>query len=145
MCDLSQPNSAGLQEGRAVLRKRCYVVALANTPPNVLCVKIRRNLTGRAFLKTGILAAPRPATRKALYIYLHECAHFALHADRRKPRHVEEMEAEQWAHDRMRQAGIPVPRSMTKRAKAYVRWKIEQAIRRGAKRIASEARRWAAS
>jgi hypothetical protein len=109
-------------------------VAIANTPSDVK-IEYRKSLSGRAFLKERKLSAPRPVTRKSLYIYLHECAHFWLHSAGSKPRHVEEHEAEMWAHRKMREAGIRVPRSMTKRAKSYVAFKIRQALRRGAKKI----------
>jgi hypothetical protein len=77
----------------------------------------------------------------SLYIFLHECANANLgHSHNGKyPRHVEEMEAEKWAHAKMREHGVPVPRVMTKRAKRYVARKIRQAKRRGAKRINREA------
>lgn len=121
------------------MKQRCFAVALENTPTNVTCVHIRKGLQGCAQLKPGNLHAPRPSTRKALYIFLHECAHFVLHARSRKPRHVEEWEAERWAHERMRAAGLAVPREMTRRAKSYVAWKILQARVRGAKVISQEA------
>jgi hypothetical protein len=85
-----------------------------------------------------------PSSRTAT----HECAHAHLHRNGsrgRVPRHVEELEAEQWAHARMREAGIRVPRAMTKRAKRYVARKIKQAIARGAKHIDPQARRFARS
>jgi hypothetical protein len=43
----------------------------------------------------------------------------------------------------MRAAGIPVPRSMTKRARAYVARKIEKACRHDAGSIDKKARRFA--
>jgi hypothetical protein len=50
------------------------------------------------------LSAPRTITRKALSFFLHECAHFALHAEgKRRKRYLEEMQAEQRAHARMRE------------------------------------------
>jgi hypothetical protein len=58
----------------------------------------RKSLTSRCHFDEKRLAAPRPITRAALYIFLHECAHAHLHADaagRRKPSHVKEHEAEQ--------------------------------------------------
>ena len=58
--------------------------------------------------------------------------------------HVKEMEAEQWAHERMRAYGIPVQRVMTVRAKEYVQHKIRKAERRGAKRIDAAARKFSA-
>jgi hypothetical protein len=78
----------------------------------------------------------------------HECTHAHLghaylHHDRKSPRHVEEMQAEQWAHEKMRENGIPVPRSQTKRAKAHVTRKVDGAISRGAKHINPAARKFA--
>lgn len=103
----------------------------------------RKSLSGRAFFREKRISAPEPKTRKALYIFLHECAHAHLHSVKRKKRHVEEMEAEKWAHEKMRKHGIAVPRSMTRRAKNYVRYKISQALKRGAKRIDPKARSFA--
>jgi hypothetical protein len=131
-----------LRGSRERHKRQCCEIALANTPPNVRAVRVRTSLTGRAYLTQGILAGPKPFTRKALYIFLHECAQFALHASGRKPRHVEELEAEQWDHARMREAGMSVPRIMTRSAKAYVRRKIRSAIKHGAKRIDPAARRF---
>ena len=46
---------------------------------------------------------------------------------------------------KMREAGVRVPRAMTARAKRYVARKIKQAVKRGAKHIDPEARRFARS
>ena len=103
----------------------------------------RLSLTGRAY-PDGKIEAPKGITRKQLYILAHECAHVALdHFGGGKPRHVEELEAEQWAHAALRRHGIPVPRDMTKRAKGYVAHKIRQATNAGAKRIDPAARKYA--
>jgi len=114
--------------------------------PKGYTFEYRKSLSGLHYGQSKRIIAPRPVTRKALYIFLHECAHAHLgHAHNgKKPRHVEEMEAEKWAHDKMREHGMPVPRSMTKRAKAYVGRKIKQAEVRGAKNIDPAARRYAA-
>ena len=127
---------------RREMRERCIAAALAYIPPNVLAVQPCKGLWGRAHLDTGLMVAPRPLTRKALYIYLHECGHFVLHGRRRKARHVEEYEAERWAHAKMREAGLRVPRAMTVRAKAYVARMIHRAIRSGAKHINRAAAEW---
>jgi hypothetical protein len=89
------------------------------------------------------LARTSPLTRKSPYIFLHECAHAHLHRDWKPKAHVREMEAEQWAHEKMWEHGIPVPRDMTKRAKQYVARKIRVAIACAAKRIDANARRFA--
>lgn len=103
------------------------------------------SLSGRAFA-SGKIIAPEGRTRKQLYVLAHECAHLALkHFARKQPRHVEEFQAEKWAHDALRRHGIPVPRTMTRRAKQYVARKIGQARRRGAKQIDPETARYAES
>ena len=158
-----EPYAEKLKAGKERMRQLCIQAALTNTPAAVRVVRIRRTLSGRAYSAAEI-AVPRPVTRRALHIFLHECAHVALghvfaptlpHGGpgpvqaasmpriRRKPRHVEEYEAEQWAFDRMWESGIPIPRKSLKRAKSYVAYKIRQAQRRGAKAVDQDAQRWA--
>jgi len=106
-------------------------------------VYYRKRLSGYCDWKNRIVA-PRPHSGKSLYIFLHECGHAHLHdASRCKPRHVEELEAEQWAHQKMREASVPVPRAMTQGAKHYAARMIGKALLRGAKHIDPEARRFA--
>jgi hypothetical protein len=83
--------------------------------PEGYTVSYRKSLTGCCDFKNRVIWAPRPITRKSLYIFLHECGHAHLHQGRKKTRHVEEMEAERWAHEKMREHGVAVPRDMTKR------------------------------
>ena len=67
---------------------------------------------------------PRPDSRSALYVYLHECAHHHLghcKPDYREPLWLQEYEAEQWAIATMRREGVPVPRRMIHEAKKYVK------------------------
>lgn len=122
-----------LQAARAEAAARFEAIGMAALPAG-WTFKYRKALSGVAYCHgRKHIEAPRPVTRKALYIWLHECAHAHLHADpttRDGKRHVQEFEAEQWAHERMRAAGVAVPRSMTKRAKAYVARKIRQAGKR---------------
>jgi hypothetical protein len=131
------------------MRDRCIQCAVANTPANVRYVRVRKSLSGAAGLRTrnakfgeyegiGCLSSPRPITRRALHIFLHECAHFVLHdglKNGERPRYVEEFEADQWAIAKMRAAGIPVPRSVTTRAKAHVAHKLERVKRKKGRRI----------
>jgi hypothetical protein len=100
-------------------------------------VEYRKSLTGRHYGQRRLIKTPRPRTPKSLYIFLHECAHAHLHTGSGKngKRHVQEMEAELWAHEMMARHGIPVPPEMTERAKRYVARKIVQAERRGARHI----------
>jgi hypothetical protein len=118
------------------MRERCIKVALENTPSNVRCVRIRKDLSGLAETSgpdAGLLCAPRPITRRALYVYLHECAHFVLHAGDKhgeRPRYVE-----QWAHKVMRVAGIPVPRAETRQAKENISYLLRRVKRKKGRRI----------
>lgn len=132
-----------LQKARREAAERFYAIGMSCLPAGWTHA-FRKALSGRAFTIRKHIDGPRPVTRKALYIWLHECAHAHLHADGRKRlRHVEELEAEQWAHAKMREHGIAVPRAMTVRAKNYVARKIKQAEKRGAKRIDPAARAFA--
>jgi hypothetical protein len=71
-------------------------------------------------------------------VYLHECAHFVLHAGDKhgkRPRYEEEFEAEQWAHKVMRMAGIPVPRAETRQAKENISYLLRRVKRKKGLRI----------
>lgn len=98
-------------------------------------------IRGRHYDERKLIETCKPVTARSLYIFLHECAHAHLaHGHNGNvPRHVEEMQAEQYAHKAMDEAGIAVPPEMTMGAKRYVAWKIVQAERRGAKHIDPEA------
>ncbi len=135
---------AELQAARKAAAERFMAIAMMYVPEGYT-IEYRKGLSGLHRGVAKVIETPRPVTRKALYIFLHECAHAHLgHSHNGKaPRHVEEMEAEKWAHEKMRENGIAVPRQMTKRAKNYVARKIKQAMARGAKRIDPEARRFA--
>ena len=149
--------TAALAKGRADMRGRCEAIA-AKYSDAVRLIDGRpvihhecKALTGYATITAPnvngcirVIKAPKPVTRRALYIFLHECAHHILGhigSPRRKPRLVEEMEeemeAEQWAHATMRAEGLSVPRSMTKQAMLVK--KIWQALRRI--EVASELRK----
>jgi hypothetical protein len=74
-----------------------------------------------------LIYTPHPRTRTDLYFFLHECAHAFLHFNdgRRKPRYMEELEAFEWARDRMAEHGISVPLSIIESTKLTVAWRIE--------------------
>lgn len=136
------PNTA--RAAKAALAERLFAIGTSYVPEG-WTVEYRKSLSGRCYWHRKHIQAPRPITRKSLYIFLHECAHAVLHAvrDRKRTRHVEEYQAEQWAHARMREHGIAVPRVMTVRAKQYVRHKIRQAKRAGASTIDPAAAKFA--
>jgi hypothetical protein len=92
------------------LAKKLLAIAAQYVPPGWTVIE-RKTLSGACNVKSKRISAPRPITRDALHIFLHECAHAHLHPfGQYKPRHVEEYEADQWANARMREHGIPVPR-----------------------------------
>lgn len=118
---------AAAHAAKAANAARFEALAMTYVPAGYK-VTYRKSLTGRCWYSPRWeIAAPRPVTRRALYIFLHECGHANSphHASRSVPSYVKEFEAEMFAHQTMRGAGIAVPRSMTQRAKAYVRRKMK--------------------
>ena len=128
-------------QGRQRMRDYCLAVAEKYTPEGVK-VEYRRLLSGRAFTREGRMCVPRPVTRRSLYVYLHECAHFKLHSKRRKPCYVEEMEAEKWAAAVMRREGIEVHTRSIEGGKRYVRYKVRQTLKRGLQCPDAKVMRW---
>lgn len=100
-----------LQQARKAAAEKFMAIAELCKPEGYT-FEYRKSLSGMHYGHRKLIQAPRPITRKSLYIFLHECAHAHLgHAHNGKtPRHVEEMQAEQWAHAKMREHGIAVPR-----------------------------------
>lgn len=112
-----------------ISRQRLFTCALINTPETVRVIRIvniRNKTNGKAYThpdnpEYGCMWAPRPVTRAALFIFLHECSHFTLHlGEECKPRYFREWEAETWALGQMRAARIPVPRESLWRARRRV-------------------------
>ena len=132
-----------LQAGRLAMKAKCMQAALEETPERVRLIRIRRSISGSASVREGILTVPRPFTRRALHVFFHECAHIVLDHVSRKPRHVEEMEAEQWATDAMRRHGFAVPRERLRHAKWHVGDQIKRAIRNRARSIDLKAAKFA--
>jgi hypothetical protein len=93
-----------------------YETIAALHVPEGWTVEYHKSLSGWASPQRKLIKASRPTTPKSLYLFLHECGHAHLkHGQNRwKPRHVEEMEAEQWAHAIMAKHNIPVPARMTR-------------------------------
>jgi hypothetical protein len=142
MTDLMIKSGTELQALRRQAAERFTAIAMQYVPEGYT-IEYLKTLSGRCSTAAKIIQAPRPVTRKALYVFLHECAHAHLHRDGGKARHVEEMEAERWAHERMRKNGVAVPRSQTKRTKQYVASQIGRDVAGGALTIDPQARRYA--
>lgn len=98
----------------------------------------RASLSGVYIRERKHIEAPKPVTRRALQVWLHECAH-AHNIGKGEKRQVEEMMAEQWSYAPMREAGVPVPRKSTNNGKRHIANRIDMAVRRGAKKIDAEA------
>jgi hypothetical protein len=126
----------GMKRPRADAANR-YMAIAERCLPRGYTVEYRKSLSGRHFGSRKLIQAPRPVTPEALYIFLHECAHAYLHtgSGANGVRHIQELEAELWAHAKMEEHSVPIPPEMTTRAKRYVARKIVQAERRGARHI----------
>jgi len=137
-------------------------IARALTPTCVRSIRFHKSLSGSASQKGSVLLAPCPKTRRALHIYLHECAHFVMHhpvhdlynqvgrSRNRKgweyepghPKYIWEYQVAMWAQKAMRKYGVTVPKERTAHAKAYVKRRLDQAVRAGLREIDPEIARW---
>ena len=131
-----------LQLARRAAAARFAEIAARHTPGDVE-VEYRTKLTGCAWARSRKIAAPKPVTRRALHVYLHEVAHVVLEHFHDRPVHVQEYEAEQWAFAVMRIEGVPIPRASTRRAKAYVAQSIMRELHHGGVPIHLPAARFA--
>jgi hypothetical protein len=132
-----------LRKGKEDMAQRCEeAAAQIATEAGVVSWEYSNRLRGWALPEKKFINAPRPTTRRRLYIWAHECAHVALGHDKRSTVHRTEYEAERWAAAALRRHGVPVPRKQIHIGKRYVAHKIRKAQKRGAKRIDPEARAW---
>lgn len=139
-------NLERLREGKKRMKEACMQLALANTPATVELVVIRRRLSGAADYCGKVLIVPRPVTRRAVHVFLHELAHIVLgHFEGKYTADYQaEAAAERWATAKMRAAGIPVSRRNIQGGKQYVARKIWQALYDGCE-VDPKVRRWAVS
>lgn len=82
-----QLSGSELQAARKTAAERFTAIAMRYVPEGYT-IEYRKSLSGRHFGQRKLIQAPRPVTRKSLYIFLHECAHATLHMDCKKPVHV---------------------------------------------------------
>ena len=101
-----------------------------------------------------ILAAPWPtSTRAALYVLAHEIGHWLLHTEKRRgsvlgfrdgsTELVLEYEAERYAHRRLRELGVPVPRWITRVGKRRAAAMIDHQLRTTTQSPHSRIAHWA--
>lgn len=132
------------RKAKAELAIKLETIALKYVPEGYT-VSYRKSLSGNHSGHSKHINAPRPITRRALQIFLHECGHaHHKHQERKEPRYIQEYQAEQYSFEIMRKEGIAIPRASLERAKKYVARKIRQAEVRGAKHIDPAVRKWAA-
>jgi len=116
--------------------------------PEGVKVELRRALTGCANFRDMKMSAPSPRTAISAQIFFHEIAHFELHSPkarngkRRKPRYIEEYEAERWSIEKMRECGLAVPTKVVYRCKKHIRFAIYKALRRGLRHVDRGVARW---
>jgi len=137
-------NIEKLREGKRAMADRCRAVAEAIVKEAGVkkVVEIKPSQRAHAHATARAIYVQPPTTRRRLTTVAHECGHVALNDDGRHRSHRQEYEACVWSFEALRRHGIAVPRKEVESGKRYVRQKIDQAIRRGAKRIDREAARW---
>ena len=96
-----------------------------------------KTLRGRVSHGTKICILPQSVTRKSVYYTAHELYH-ALEPRKSRHANVCEMKAEKFAQKKLREMGVPVPRSSVVRGKRYVAMKVRRAIKRGVKELNEE-------
>ncbi len=120
-----------MQAGKAAMTALCRQIAAAHLPRGWTHRPIKR-LRGLCSHADRIITAPRPVTRRALQVFLHECGHAMLHERSSKPRWVEEIEAETYALVRMAAAGL-VDAGLLREAEEYICGTIARARRHRAR------------
>ena len=96
-------------------------------------IHYRSSNTGCVWFKRKRCEIPFAKTRSTLYIVAHELFHCI--EERKTKVYINEMFAEKFAHNKIRELGFSVPRRQTRRAKKYVAWKLTKARCRGLKEI----------
>ncbi len=102
----------------------------------------RKSLTGRCWRGKKHFSAPKPVTRRALAIWLHECHH--QHPYSKFPRYYAEYKCEMFAINTMKKEGIEVHEKTIEDAKRYVKKCLEQGMASGMvkERISPEIAEW---
>ncbi len=115
--------------GRKKISERCLEVARKHQPKDYT-IHYRSSLTGRCCRDGKWLSAPRPVTRRALHVFLHEC-HHAMNAYSKFPSYYAEYQCEMFATRTMESAGLEVHEKSLADARAYVKRCLEQSVRSG--------------
>ena len=119
------------------LLKCCWECAKANTPPRVRTISPVDVLLGQVDSQMSDIVSPYPVTPHALLVYLHECGH--VNFGHQGVDYTTEIEAEEWALDKMREAKIPLPLDARWLAKRTIFGYLQKAILEGHSEIDSRA------
>jgi hypothetical protein len=119
-----QSSAVDLAAARRAARERYALIAeLMKREAGVQRHFHHKPISGLAFLSQAKILAPEGVTRRQLYVLAHECGHIALHkgtAAAARPTHVQEHEAETYAHRAFARYGLDVPEQSARWARAYV-------------------------
>lgn len=83
----------------------------------------KKDLSGYAYFGTGRIISPEGRKIEQLYTLAHECGHIILHSSNPGywlPPHVQELEAESYAHQAFREHGMVPPRRLSEWGRQYV-------------------------
>lgn len=127
--------------GRRKLSEKCLGVALKYLPKGYT-YSYRKALTGRCCRGRRWISAPKPVTRRALAVWLHECHHDNAYSE--FPRYYAEYQCEMFAIRTMEKEGIEVHPKTIESARAYVKKRLEKEVRGGLARekISPEIAEW---
>lgn len=103
-------------------------------------VRYAKGNYGRVFWSEKQAWVPMARSRRTLYTLAHELAHVVI--GKTSTVYEGEMLAEQFARNRLREMGIPVPRASVHRGKWYVAMKLRRARRRGLKEVSPKVKRF---
>ncbi len=111
--------------------------------PQGYTYSFRSSLTGRCWRGKKHISAPKPVTRRALHVWLHEC-HHGMNAYSKFPSYYAEYQCEMFATRIMGADGIKVHEKSIANAKHYVFKRLEHAVRQGmvTEKISPEIARW---
>ena len=131
---LEQPNRSKGEEIRAKIEanraKRLAIADAMKREAGVTGHEVNKeDFGGLAYLGTGRIRSPEGRKILQLWTVAHECGHIFLHNSApgcSLPTHVQEMEAESYAHQCFSEHGMTLPRRLSKWGRSYVGSWIEK-------------------
>ena len=108
----------------------------------VFVKKWRGSMSGRAWYKGKIIAAPYPKTAKSFEVLAHEIGHIVANPNRKAPSWEREMLASEYALVQFKRFGLKLPRQIKTKAARYIAYSVCQALNRGMKKIPAMVRKY---